>query len=237
MKKTSLGLLAVTFVAGSVWLGCGQGPLGAGSEPSGSERLIGLAKKGGEPGPPDKGGGSREALLDLKDGMLTTGLPVNVVTDSGKKLHLETHPFQATLNFANSGDWFELEENGKHTPITQEAGDSLQAELGPGKVVDNGSFFMEIDKAGLEPGGATSGGHFITFDYVGVLGETRIMIGGPYDTPVTVAWLSHTETVDVFQFTGTILVGKLGGGRKDSHVIGCPGVEPDPNKVVVTVTR
>ena len=49
--------------------------------------------------------------------------------------------------------------------------------------------------------------------------------------------LSSTETVDIFQFTGTGLVGKIEGGRKNWNIIGCPGVGPEPNKVLVTVTR
>lgn len=188
-----------------------------------------LAKK------PGGGGSSETVLLDLEDGMLTTDLPMNVVTDSRRKIHLDTHAFSGTMNFTNPGDWFQIKGNSKQPDITQEEGDALLAELG--KVVDNGSFYMEIGKTGLEPGGVTSGGHFLILNYVGVLGDTGIQIGGPYGTPVTVEWLSHTETVDIFQFTGTVIVGKRGGGRKDSYMIGCPGVGPEPNKVVVTVTR
>ena len=202
---------------------------------------IPLAKKGGTPGPPDKGGGGggggSPALLDLEEGMLTAGLSVNLGRDNTKRLSLDTHAFQGAMNFTDPGDWFQYKGNIREPDITQEEGDALQAELAPGNAIDNGSFYLQIDKVGLAPGGATSGDHFLNLDYVGALGETRMQIGGPYDTPVTVVWLSHTETVDVFQFTGTILVGTTSGGRKNSRVIGCPGVGPEPNKVVVTLTR
>ena len=243
MMKTSLCLLAVAFVAGSMWFGCGQSPLGSGSEQSGSEGLIPLAKKGGEPGPPDKGGGGggggdpEAVLLDLAEGMLTAGLSVNLGRDNTKRLSLDTHAFQGAMNFTDPGDWFQYKGNAREPDITQEEADALLAELAPGNAIDNGSFYLQIDKVGLAPGGATSGDHFLNLDYVGALGATRMQIGGPYDTPVTVVWLSSTATVDVFQFTGTILVGTLGGGRKNSRVIGCPGVGPEPNKVVVTLTR
>ena len=196
---------------------------------------VRLAKKGGGGGKPGDGGSPAAALLDLEEGLITAGLQVNLGSDSDRKLHLDTHAFSGTMDFADPGDWFQIKGNSKQPDITQEEGEALLAELGPGNVVDNGSFFMEINKVGLQPGGATSGGHFLTFDYVGALGETRVLIGEPYFS-VTVAWISHTETVDVFQFTGTVIVGTL-GSRKNSRIIGCPGVGPDPNKVVVTVSR
>jgi len=231
----------VDLVCG-VWirLGCGQeqDPLGSGTDPSGADGLTRLAKKIGKPGPPDPGGGggSEAVLLDLGEGMLTTGLPVNVVTDSRKKIHLETNPFHATMNFfTDPDDWFEIKSGpGKRQPdITQEEGDALQAELAPGKVVDNGRLYLEIDKAGLQPGGVTSGSHYFIIDS----GEIGIQIGGPYGTPVTVAWLTHEETVDTFQFTGTVIVWKRGDSPKDSRMIGCPRVGAEPYKVKVTVTR
>ena len=241
MKKSSLVLLVAAFAAGSLWLGCGQdkGPLASGAGPA---DLVPAAKKGGGGG---GGGGGTEGvlLMDLEEGMLTTDLPVNVVTDSRKKINLETNAFADTMNFTNPGDWYEIKAGaGKGQPdISQEEGDALQAELGPDefgnpKVVENGRLYMLIDKAGLEPGGATSGGHHFIVEYVGALGRTGIQIGGPYGTPVTVAWLSHTETVDTFQFTGTVIVWN-GSSPKDSRMIGCPGVGPEPNKVVVRVTR
>ena len=67
MKKTSVYLLAVAFVVGLVWLGCGtgQGPLGPGSDQAGSEELAPLTKKGGG-GKPDKGGTRFDVTLTLQ---------------------------------------------------------------------------------------------------------------------------------------------------------------------------
>ena len=229
MKKISLSLMASVCILGLLSSGCSQdlGPLTPGEDPSESQGPVALTKKGGKPGGP--GGGDPPgipATLTLTVGMATTGFPVMIRSDDDKEIAFESHePHAIRTNFLVPGDPFKMS---KYLDPADEA--ALLAELA--KSVTNGFFTVQIDKTSLTESGTTSEAMFV-MDYDGDLGGTRIQMGGPYGTSVTAKCVSPDE----FVFTGTVIVGTTGGGRKNSRVIGCPGVEPDPNKILMTLTR
>lgn len=108
-------------------------------------------------------------------------------------------------------------------------------------MVTNGKVIMNIDKTGLTVGGNTqSDRHQVLVQYDDPvadpidLGLVRISVGSVFDdvAAATVAWTQPGEGLDVFLFTGPVVVWDAGGGINDQSVIQCPG-----QTVVVTLNR
>ena len=111
-------------------------------------------------------------------------------------------------------------------------------------LVNSGGFTMNIDKTGLAVNGSTSEGHALHLAHDGTFadpstGHTKIQLGSPHsEVAPTVTWLSSNEDVDMFVFTGQIVVWANGvgrGGKKSNRIIACGGA--GANTVTVTVDR
>ena len=182
-------------------------------------------------------GGGPAPTLGLADGIETTGLPVTV-KDSRKKLRVDNGDFMHNVKmaFTDPGTCVGFAAtNGSTAPVPGTDGtfEALEGELT--ELVTSGFLLMQIDMTSL---GATSDGHVLIVQYESknpALGTIRIQLGSGHDQvgPVTVT--QPDLNVDVFEFTGPVVVWNATGAVKDTDIIFCPGRAPDPNKVTATV--
>ena len=246
LAKVSLALLSAVFL-----FGCQE----QGSEPVGPDGLEIQAMKGGK----GKGGGGGKAVgtLDLADGMQAAVLPVDV-KDSDEKLTVNNTDFmpeiEITMDFTPTGGG--VYEIGACTVIAGNTGfhfEKLDVDVyqflleeltasGPRTAI-----FLEIDKSGLTVEPRTDDRHLLLVDRNGTFenagGNTWIMLGPTYDdvgvVPGTVTWVRDDPNIDVFEFTGPVVVWATGvgggGGRKSTRIIACGGA--NDNKVTVTINR
>ncbi len=243
IMKTQRAVLPLALLSAAFMLGCQD----QGLEPVG---LDGVAPQFHESAKhPDGhggggGGGHAAATLDLADGMETMALDVTV-KDRTNKLNVGNTDFVQDIQmnlFVNRGtcEGFAATKSG-----TVPDGDEIVALEDELKLlVTDGFFTMQIDKNSLD---SSSDGHLLLVErdgtFEGPTGNTRIMLGSPFDQvdPVTVKWVSSSAGVDVFEFTGPVVVWAHGvgggGGEKSNRIIQCPGTGDDPNKVTATLTR
>jgi hypothetical protein len=180
--------------------------------------------------------------------MQTKGLDLDVtVKESSKKLTAGNTDFvqDIKMNFTSPGTCVGFAATNSGEEPTPGEITALTLELR--RLAEDGFFTMQIDKSGLEVGTSTTDGHLLLVEqdgtFEGPTGNTRIMLGSPFDQvdPVTVKWVSSSAGVDVFEFTGPVVVRAHGvgggGGEKSNRIIQCPGMGDDPNKVTATLTR
>ncbi len=229
LAKVSLALLSTVFLLGCQEQGSGPvGPEGLGPEFTHKE---GHTKGGGGGG----SGGGADNSLDLESGMVFTGLPV-FVQDSDKKLTVQNDLMhKITMNFTTA-------TNCTAGEFSEDDFDALKAELTAKKL--RSKIYMEINKSGLtaESGNTTSEGHVLIVEREGTFadestGHTNVRLGRLQRDDVTVKWISSEASVDVFEFTGPVVVRARGvgggGGRRSYRTISCDG----DNSVTVTLDR
>ena len=94
MKKTALSRWAVAFVAGWVWIGCGQdeGSMVSGSDPLSPEALTPLAKKpdGGPGNGGGNGGGGDKGSTEVDTFVVTVEGNANGTTTGTEKINSNT---------------------------------------------------------------------------------------------------------------------------------------------------
>ena len=153
--------------------------------------------------------------------------------------------FQAAYDLANAKLCTVMagSNEGHDEDLTDSEWEGLRDELTA--LVNSGGFAMNIDKTGLTMGGSTTTrDHGLGLAHDGTFadpltGHTKIQLGSPYsEVAPTVTWLSRIGDVDMFVFTGQIVVWANGvgrGGRKSNRIIACGGA--GDNTVTATVDR
>ena len=233
-------LLGAAFVLGCQDVGTGVvGPDGL--EPQ-------FARKGkGKPPSGDVG-----ATVTLGNGMTTEGddlLLVGKYDDTTVTISTNnTFTSTITINFAGPLVCPVLTgEDGSHDrDLEPHVMDYLMAQLEMLEGVTGGSFFLEIDRSGLELTSPQAGNYLLLDGYEGELNEgelgtntvsTSVRFG--WVGPATVEWLATSISGDVFKFTGPIVVAANGvggrNGKRGRRAIACAA--HDDNYVTVTVER
>ena len=240
LAKVSLALLSVAFL-----LGCQE----QGSEPVGPDGQDPEFTHKNEKPHGGGGGGGKGALHpatgSLADAMVTT----SAMLLEGKQIDLRADDksnFVQTIrmNFQSAHALAGIRacrvvvgEGGKtDAEIIEEIyWELLQAQLTT--TVTRGSFFMNVDTTGLAVGGTTTTAkHWFNVKFErppdGFL--TGIWFGFLAGN-ATVTWISSENSVDVFEFSGPVMVSakRVDGGksRKSERVMACDGTD----KVTVTV--
>lgn len=249
--KVQRVVLPWALLSAGFLLGCQE----QGSSPAGPDGLAPQFAKGKPcPGHPSCKPGDDPATtstLDFSGGMGTTGLPVTV-KDRTDQLEAGNTDFAHHIQMAlydNRGTCvgFKATKSGV-LPSTDPSNDEvakLEAELKG--AVEAGFFIMQIDKTGLE---SPSGGNLLDVERDGTFddapgtthGTTRIMLGSPFDQVGDVTVKQPGTNLDVFEFTGPVVVWAHGvggrGGEKSNRIIQCDGGGGgNANKVVVTVHK
>ena len=248
LAKVSLALLSAVFL-----LGCQE----QGSEPVGPEGLgpqFAAKKCTADPTLPGCGGDDGDdgdpaaTTLTLADGMQTPSdpldddpLPVTVNQDSPKRLNVGNSDFvhDIQMNFMKPEPGTCVEIKAVNGSVALSAGEIAKLEAELTEPVTDGSFIMKIDKTSL---GSPSDGNLLLVErdgtFEGPNGHTRIMLGSPFDEVDPVKVTQPDLNVDVFEFTGPVVVwahGVGGGGVKSNRIIQCGGA--GDNKVTATLNN
>ncbi len=236
LTKVSLAFLSAVFI-----LGCqDQGTGVVESEGLGPQFGVNCEKKPNHPKCPDGGdvGGGVAGTVTLEHGMMTT-VPLQLTgkfDETTVALSANNINGDIQLNFPPQTCTDFVGENGSSdAAVEPEVKAYLESQLQAGEGSD--AFFLEIDKTGLTVGNSiesTAGRYLLAFEY----DEIQIRFG--WVGPATIKWVSSLSGVDVFNFTGPILVAADGvGGRKGKRgrrAIACAdGAADDANLVTVTV--
>ena len=164
--------------------------------------------------------------------------------ESSKKLNVGNSDFvhDIKMNFSHPGTCvgFAATKSG----MAPDGGEVAKLEAELTALVMSGFFTMQIDKSGL---GTTSDGHLLLVERDGTFddalgtthGHTRIMLGSPFNQVDPVKVTQPDPNVDVFEFTGPVVVWAHGvgggGGEKSNRIIACGGA--GDNKVTATINR
>ena len=238
LAKLSLALLSTVFLFGCQDMGSEPLGPGPGFDKPGSVCAAHCHD--------DDAVDPEQAMLTLADGMDATAFPVDVSKDTRKTLKVSNHNFEKptiTMHFTELAiDQCEgvVGTNGGTVPEPgEDVFNALLAQLTA--TVTNGKVIMNIDKTDLMVDGNTqSGRHQVLVQYDDPvanpidLGLVRISVGSVLDgvAAATVAWTQPAAGLDVFEFTGPVVVWDAGGGINDQSVIQCPG-----QTVLVTLNR
>ena len=237
LMKVTIALVSVAFL-----LSCqDQGTGVVESEGAGPQFAVNCAKKPNHPKCPDGGdvGGGVAGTVTLEHGMMTT-MPLQLTgkyDETTVALSANNINGDIQLNFPLQTCTDFVGENGSSdADVEPEVKTYLESQLQV--LAESEAFFLEIDKTGLTVGNSiesTAGRYLLAFEY----DEIQIRFG--WVGPATIKWVSTSPSgVDVFNFTGPILVAANGvGGRKGKkgrRAIACAdGAADDANLVTVTV--
>ena len=247
LANVTLALLSTVFL-----LGCQEQPVGPdGQEPefahkNGKQHGGGAGGGGGKGG--GKGGGGEGAhhptTVSLANAMATTspidmaGKQIDLHADNNNFVQTITMDFQSAHTLAGAQACRVVAGAGGKADAEIEGiyWDLLQAQLTA--TVTRGSFYLDVDETGLAPGGVgtTTATHLLNVEFEraedGFLTSIRF---GFLAGDATVRWISSIGSVDVFEFSGPVMVlaHRVDGrkSRKSGRAMACDGT----NKVTVTV--